>query len=132
MIDNIPAETIREICLNDLHHYEMQQSRIIKVWDSAGGYAPTIGILAAVMGLMHVMEKLTDPTMIGGGIAIAFVATLYGVGLANLVFIPIAHKLKNILEAEVTRSEMLIESLTSIAAGEHTVIVNERLLAYLE
>ena len=80
---------------------------------------------------MHVMEKLTDPTMIGGGIAVAFVATLYGVGLANLVFIPVANKLKGILESEINRSEMLIESLTSIAAGEHTVIVNERLLAYL-
>ena len=69
--------------------------------------------------------------MIGGGIAVAFVATLYGVGLANLVFIPVANKLKGILESEINRSEMLIESLTSIAAGEHTVIVNERLLAYL-
>lgn len=131
IIDGIPPEAIREICTNDLHQYERNQRNAIKVWDSAGGYSPTIGILAAVMGLMHVMEKLTDPSSIGGGIAVAFVATIYGVGLANLFFIPVANKLKAITQSEVAKYEMLIDSLTSIAAGENTVIVQERLAAFL-
>jgi len=130
LMDGFPAETIREICLNDLHEYEIRQRNAIKIWDSAGGYAPTIGILAAVMGLMHVMEKLTDPSLIGAGIAVAFVATIYGVGLANLFFIPVATKLKAYTQAEVRKYEMVIESISRIAAGENTVIVQERLASY--
>jgi len=130
LMDGFPAETIREICLNDLHEYEIRQRNAIKIWDSAGGYAPTIGILAAVMGLMHVMEKLTDPSLIGAGIAVAFVATIYGVGLANLFFIPVATKLKAHTQAEVRKYEMVIESISRIAAGENTVIVQERLASY--
>ena len=129
-MDGFPPETIREICLNDLHEYEIRQRNAIKIWDSAGGYAPTIGILAAVMGLMHVMEKLTDPSLIGAGIAVAFVATIYGVGLANLFFIPVATKLKAHTQAEVRKYEMVIESISRIAAGENTVIVQERLASY--
>jgi len=130
LMDGFPPETIREICLNDLHEYEIRQRNAIKIWDSAGGYAPTIGILAAVMGLMHVMEKLTDPSLIGAGIAVAFVATIYGVGLANLFFIPVATKLKAHTQAEVRKYEMVIESISRIAAGENTVIVQERLASY--
>jgi chemotaxis protein MotA len=130
LMDGFPAETIREICLNDLHEYEIRQRNAIKIWDSAGGYSPTIGILAAVMGLMHVMEKLTDPSLIGAGIAVAFVATIYGVGLANLFFIPVATKLKAHTQAEIRKYEMIIESLSHIAAGENTVIVQERLASY--
>ena len=65
-----------------------------KVWESAGGFAPTVGILGAVLGLIHVMENLSDPSKLGPGIAVAFVATVYGVGLSNLVFLPVATKLK--------------------------------------
>jgi chemotaxis protein MotA len=130
IIDGIPAEAIEQICNNDLHQYEIKQRDAIKVWDSAGGYSPTIGILAAVMGLMHVMEKLTDPSSVGSGIAVAFVATIYGVGMANLLFIPVSNKLKAITQTEVARREMIIEALTSIAAGEHTVVIEERLSAY--
>lgn len=130
LTDGFPAETIREICLNDLHEYEIRQRNAIKIWDSAGGYAPTIGILAAVMGLMHVMEKLTDPSLIGAGIAVAFVATIYGVGLANLFFIPVATKLKAHTQAEIRKYEMVIDAISHIAAGENTVIVQERLASY--
>jgi chemotaxis protein MotA len=130
LIDGIPGEVIHQICSNDLHQYEVRQRDAIKVWDSAGGYSPTIGILAAVMGLMHVMEKLTDPSSVGSGIAVAFVATIYGVGMANLIFIPVSNKLKAITQTEVAKREMIIEALTSIATGEHTVIIEERLSAY--
>ncbi|MBU3545125.1 flagellar motor protein [Polynucleobacter sp. MWH-Mekk-B1] len=131
VIDGIAPQTIRDICENELHQYEVNQRSAIKVWDSAGSYAPTIGILAAVIGLIHVMENLADPAMLGSGIAVAFVATIYGVGLANLVFIPIANKLKGITQTEVSRYEMIIDSLSSIANGEHTIIIDERLSGYL-
>jgi chemotaxis protein MotA len=116
--------------MSDLHLYESKQRSAIKVWDSAGGYSPTIGILAAVMGLMHVMEKLADPSLLGSGIAVAFVATIYGVGLANLFFIPIANKLKTLTQSEIEQREVLIEALVSIAEGEHTLIIEDRLNAY--
>jgi chemotaxis protein MotA len=130
-IDGAPPQTIKEIGSNDIYQYELNERNAIKIWDSAGGYAPTIGILAAVMGLIHVMENLSDPNLLGSGIAIAFVSTIYGVGLANLVFIPIANKLKTLLQLEVSKYEMLVESLASIAYGEHTKVIEDRLSGYL-
>ncbi|HSH71429.1 MAG TPA: flagellar motor protein [Methylophilaceae bacterium] len=131
MIDGTPPEKIREICAIDMYFYEMQQRNAAKIWDAAGGYAPTIGILGAVLGLIHVMENLSDPSRLGGGIAVAFVATIYGVGLANLVFLPIAGKLKGLIQHEVMRREMLLNAWVSIASGDHPRIVEERLIAYL-
>ena len=132
MIDGTPPEKIREICAIDLYFYEMEQRNGIKIWDAAGGYAPTVGILGAVLGLIHVMENLSDPSRLGGGIAVAFVATIYGVGLANLVFLPVANKLKSNLQHEVMRREMLLNAWVSIASGDHPRIVEERLYAYLK
>lgn len=131
VIDGAPPQTIKEVGANDIYQYELNERNAIKIWDSAGGYSPTIGILAAVMGLIHVMENLSDPTMLGSGIAIAFVSTIYGVGLANLFFIPVANKLKTLLQLEVSKYEMLVESLASIAYGEHTKVIEDRLSGYL-
>ncbi|QWD32938.1 flagellar motor protein [Polynucleobacter paneuropaeus] len=131
VIDAAPPQTIKEVGANDIYQYELNERNAIKIWDSAGGYAPTIGILAAVMGLIHVMENLSDPTLLGSGIAIAFVSTIYGVGLANLFFIPVANKLKTLLQLEVSKYEMLVESLASIAYGEHTKVIEDRLSGYL-
>lgn len=131
MIDGTPPNKIREICAIDLEYYEITQRNAIKIWDAAGGYAPTVGILGAVLGLIHVMENLSDPHLLGSGIAVAFVATIYGVGLANLVFLPVANKLRAILQIETTRREMLLASVVSIASGEHPQVIEERLLSYL-
>jgi chemotaxis protein MotA len=131
VIDGAPPQTIKEVGANDIYQYELNERNAIKIWDSAGGYSPTIGILAAVMGLIHVMENLSDPTLLGSGIAIAFVSTIYGVGLANLFFIPVANKLKTLLQLEVSKYEMLVESLASIAYGEHTKVIEDRLSGYL-
>lgn len=131
MIDGTPPEKIREIIAIDMHFYEVQQRDAAKVWSSAGGYAPTIGILGAVLGLIHVMENLSDPSKLGSGIAVAFVATIYGVGLANLIFLPIANKLKAHIQHEMMRREMLLNAWVSIASGDHPRIIEERLLAYL-
>lgn len=131
MIDGTPPEKIREICAIDMHYYEVQQRNAVKIWNAAGGYAPTVGILGAVLGLIHVMENLSDPSKLGSGIAVAFVATIYGVGLANLVFLPISNKLRAIIQHEMMRREMLLNAWVSIASGDHPRIVEERLLAYL-
>jgi chemotaxis protein MotA len=131
VVDGATPNTIREIGVIELNQYELSQRNAIKVWDSAGGYSPTIGILAAVIGLIHVMENLSDPSLIGSGIAIAFVSTIYGVGLANLIFIPIANKLKTILQDELASYEMLIDGLAGIANGDHTIVLEDRVSSYL-
>ena len=95
LVDGNEPEVIRdclEVELNTQEHMDFQAS---KVYEAMGGYSPTIGIIGAVMGLIHVMQNLSDPSMLGSGIATAFVATIYGVGLANLFFLPIANKLKS-------------------------------------
>lgn len=131
LIDGADPLTLRDILERDIQTYEEEQRAAIKVWDSAGGYAPTIGILGAVLGLIHVMENLTDPSRLGAGIAVAFVATLYGVGSANLVFLPIANKLESVVAREVRRREMLIDGLMSVANGENPRIVQGKLEGYL-
>ncbi|KRB93347.1 flagellar motor protein [Noviherbaspirillum sp. Root189] len=130
IIDGIDPYKIREILDVDISTYERRERQAVKVWEAAGGYAPTIGILGAVLGLIHVMENLTEPSKLGGGIAIAFVATIYGVGLANLIFLPIANKLKTIVTDEVRRREMLTDVFCSVANGDNARIVEERMLAY--
>jgi len=131
MIDGIAPEKIREIVSIDIYFYENNMRNAAKIWEAAGGYAPTIGILGAVLGLIHVMENLSDPTKLGSGIAVAFVATIYGVGLANIVFLPIANKLKSIIQLEGIRREMLLNAFVSIVNGDHPRVVEERLQAYL-
>jgi chemotaxis protein MotA len=95
-----------------------------------GGYAPTVGILGAVLGLIHVMENLNDPSKLGGGIATAFVATVYGVGSANLLFLPIANKIKRKLALEKERRVLIAEAALSIQAGLNPRVLREKLLAY--
>ena len=131
MIDGTPPDKIREICALDMHYYENQQRNASRIWSAAGGYAPTVGILGAVLGLIHVMENLSDPSRLGGGIAVAFVATIYGVGLANLIFLPVSNKLRAQIQHEMMRREMLLNAWVSIASGDHPRIVEERLLTYL-
>ena len=131
MIDGTPPEKIRQVIAIDMHFFEIQERNAAKIWSAAGGYAPTVGILGAVLGLIHVMENLSDPSRLGSGIAVAFVATIYGVGLANLVFLPISNKLKGLIQHEMMRREMLLNAWVSIASGDHPRVVEERLLAYL-
>ena len=111
--------------------YEEYHRQAARIWEAAGGYAPTIGILGAVLGLIHVMENLSDPARLGGGIAVAFVATIYGVGLANLVFLPIANKLKVLIARQVLAREILVDGLVSIASGENPRMIENRLAGYV-
>lgn len=127
VIDGIDPIRLKDILDVDISLYEMEERQAAKIWEAAGGYSPTIGILGAVLGLIHVMENLTDPSKLGGGIAVAFVATIYGVGMANLLFLPISNKLKEIISREVTRREMLSDIFYSIALGDSPRVVEERL-----
>lgn len=131
LVDGAEPEKIREALEVEIDTYEQHQRQAAKVWESAGGYAPTIGIIGAVMGLIHVMENLSDPSKLGGGIAVAFVATIYGVGSANLLFLPVANKLKAIIGNQVTIREMLIEGLGSIANGENPRVIETKLQGYI-
>ena len=123
-------ERLREVMEVDINAYEADLVRSAKVWEAAGGYAPTIGIIGAVMGLIQVMENLSDPSKLGAGIAVAFVATIYGVGLANLVFLPAAKKLLVNVSRLVTLREMYVDGLTGIANGDNPRIIELRLKGY--
>ncbi len=131
LVDGAEPERIRELLEVDVDTYEEELRQSAKVWESAGGYSPTIGILGAVMGLIHVMENLSDPTKLGPGIAVAFVATIYGVGLANLIYLPIAGKLKYYISRMVAAREMMIDGLVGIAVGDNPRIIESRLKGYL-
>lgn len=131
LVDGADPERIRELLEVDINTFEDEWRQSAKIWDSAGGYSPTIGIIGAVMGLIHVMENLSDPTKLGAGIAVAFVATIYGVGLANLVFLPIAGKLKYYITRMVASKEMMIDGLVGIALGDNPRIIEGRLRGYL-
>ncbi len=131
LVDGAEPEVLRETLELELASYEHHHHEAAKVWQAAGGYAPTIGIIGAVMGLIHVMENLSDPSKLGAGIAVAFVATIYGVGSANLIFLPIANKLKALVNKQVKIKEMYIEGLVAIANGENPRMVEAKLQGYL-
>ncbi len=131
LVDGSEPEVIRttlEVELEAIEHRDLQAA---KIFEAAGGYSPTIGIIGAILGLIHVMENLTDPSKLGEGIAVAFVATIYGVGLANLFFLPVAGKLRTVVERQVRMKEILIEGVIAIAEGENPRNIETRLQGYL-
>ena len=111
--------------------FEESHNLAAKVWESFGGYSPTIGILGAVLGLIHVMENLADPSQLGSGIAVAFVATVYGVGFANMIFLPFGGKIKMKTKEVVLARLMVIEGLVALAGGENPRMIEDKLSAYL-
>ena len=131
LVDGSEPENIRGIMEVDLETKEHQATQSAKVYEAAGGYTPTVGILGAVMGLIHVMNNLADPTKLGSGIAVAFVATIYGVGLANLFLLPMANKLKSIIHQQTQFRAMIIEGVISIAEGENPRNIETKLQGYL-
>ncbi|MFZ2161821.1 MAG: flagellar motor protein [Sideroxyarcus sp.] len=132
LVDGNSAEKIREVMDIDLQTYETLRWQAARVWESAAGYAPTIGILGAVLGLVHVMQSLAEPAKLGAGIAVAFIATIYGVGSANLIFLPIAGKLKILIAREVNMREMLIDGLCMVANAENPRFIENKLRGYIE
>jgi len=131
LVDGSEPESIRSILEVDINSHEETYMDAARVYEAMGGYAPTIGIIAAVMGLIHVMNNLADPSELGSGIAVAFVATIYGVGLANLFFLPISNKLKSLINTQSRYNEMLIDGISSIAEGENPRNIETKLQGYL-
>ncbi|MBI5920405.1 MAG: flagellar motor protein [Betaproteobacteria bacterium] len=131
LVDGIEPDRLRDLLEIETDAYEAQLKLSAKVWESAGGYSPTIGILGAVMGLIQVMENLSDPSKLGSGIAVAFVATIYGVGLANLVFLPIAKKLLANINHLVVLRLMFIDGMIGIANGDNPRVIESRMEGYV-
>jgi chemotaxis protein MotA len=130
-VDGIEPKTLRETMEVEISNLEEEGEHPVKFWEAAGGYSPTVGILGAVLGLIHVMENLTDPSKLGGGIAVAFVATVYGVGLANLVYLPLSGKLKLRHRTEMISKEIILVGVISILEGENPRLIEEKLKSFL-
>ncbi len=132
IVDGIESRTLREILEIDMDNEEERGESAAKFYEAAGAYAPTIGILGAVLGLIHVMENLAEPDKLGEGIAVAFVATVYGVGTANLLWLPIGGKIKLKVKKETTLRELIVEGCVSIAEGENPQHIRGKLEGFLE
>ncbi|HUK02329.1 MAG TPA: flagellar motor protein [Steroidobacteraceae bacterium] len=131
VVDGSEPDTIRSVMEVELDTREHADTLGAKVFEGMGIYSPTLGIIGAVLGLMAVMQNLADPSKLGHGIAAAFTATVYGIGLANLFFLPIAAKLKVAIQAQSQVREMVIEGMLSIAQGENPRAIESKLQGYL-
>jgi len=127
VIDGEEPDRIREILDIELQYSEEYAEASAGLFDSAGGYSPTIGILGAVLGLIQVMENLAEPDKLGAGIAVAFVATVYGVGAANLLWLPLAEKIKKRVREESIVKELMIEGFIGLSTGENPRRLREKL-----
>ncbi|HHL3491818.1 TPA: flagellar motor protein [Legionella pneumophila] len=130
LVTGVDKLTIRQVLESEIDRTEHQDLHAAHVFESMGGYSPTIGILGAVLGLIQVMRNLADPSQLGLGIAVAFVATIYGVGLANLIFLPVANKLKSCISHRVHFDEMVVEGLVAMASGESPNMLQLKLNNY--
>ena len=130
-IDGSSAEAIREAVEVDMHISEEDDKAGMKFWETWGALAPTVGVLGAVLGLMHVMSVLSQPELIGPGIAVAFVATVYGVGFANIVCLPMSFKLKRHIEHDQLLKNMVLEGVVGIQSGIAPGALRSKLKVYL-
>lgn len=131
VIDGTDPEITRNILESNIAVLENRHKVGIGFFDAAGGYSPTLGIIGTVMGLVHVLGNLSDPESLSKSIAGAFIATLYGVCLANLFYLPIATKLKIKNQMEVQTMEMILDGIISIQSGENPTILKEKLKTHL-
>ncbi|HEU0097080.1 MAG TPA: flagellar motor protein [Rhizomicrobium sp.] len=131
LVDGVEPETMRHMLEIEVDNQERQDMAAAKVFESMGIYAPTLGIIGAVLGLMAVMKNLADPSKLGHGIAAAFTATIYGIASANLLFLPVAAKLKSVIHRSSNEREMIIEGLIAIAQGENPRTIESKLAGYL-
>ncbi|MHB1650920.1 MAG: flagellar motor protein [Desulfitobacteriaceae bacterium] len=131
VIDGTDPDVTREILESNIAVMEKRHKVGISIFEAAGGYSPTMGIIGTVMGLVHVLGNLADPASLSGSIASAFIATLYGVSFANLVWLPIGTKLKQKDKVEVAAMEMVLDGILSIQAGENPSILKEKLKTHI-
>ncbi len=131
LVDGNDPEAIRGALYVELDVTIKELLSASKVYESLGGYSPTIGIVGAVLGLIHVMGNLSNPELLGAGIATAFIATIYGIGFANLLFLPIYHKLRAIVAQKSQYMEMILEGIACIAEGENPRVIETKLEGYI-
>lgn len=132
VVDGVEPEMIRDIGETEIDAEEEELMAGVKVWTDAGGFSPTIGIIGAVLGLIQVMGNLTDTSKLGAGIAVAFVATVYGVTFANLVFLPVSNKLKKRVQKRVRERLVLLEGALLVGGTLSPIIIQQKLQAALE
>lgn len=130
-IDGTDPELVREIMQTDIQFLGARHHEGANLFGTMGGFAPTLGVIGTVSGLVHMLANLSDPGSMGPSIAAAFIATLYGVCSANLLFLPLGNKLKAISHEEVMVREIMMEGILAIQAGDNPRIVEEKLKAFL-
>ena len=130
LIDGVDASSIRKTMEIELSILEDADLKAASFFEFMGGYAPTIGIIGAILGLINILGNLEDPSELGKGIAISFIATLYGVALANLLLLPIANKLKLYINYWARHREMVIDGIVCIAIGESPLVIEAKLRTY--
>jgi len=131
VVDGTPSEMVREIMETEIVALQERHKVGQNIFTTMGGFSPTLGIIGTVMGLIHMLSSLNQPGKMGPAIAAAFVATLYGVAFANLIFLPIGTKLKSRTAEEIIAYDMVIEGILSIQAGDNPRMVESKMLAYL-
>ena len=131
-VDGSEPRELRETMEVELQYMEERGEQIPKIFEAAGGYAPTIGIIGAVLGLIQVMQHLDNIEEVGHGIAVAFVATIYGVGLANILFLPAANKLKLKIRKRMIIKEMMLEGTLGILEGQNPRMIEGKLASFLD
>lgn len=132
VVDGVDIETLKSVFTTEAHLEEKRMLNAARIWMDAGSFAPTIGIIGAVLGLIHVMANLTDTSSLGKGIATAFVATVYGVGSANLIFIPIAQRLQRMIKLQTQNKMLVIEGAVGILSGMNPFLLQEKLKAFTD
>ncbi len=131
VVDGVEPDAIRQMLEIELQGQSDRDMSAAKVFEGMGIYSPTLGIIGAVLGLMAVMKNLADPSKLGPGIAAAFTATIYGIGAANLMLLPMAAKLKGLVNHQAQEREMIVEGLIAIAQGENPRNIEARLNGFV-
>ncbi len=131
VVDGNEPEVILQVLENEIDGASGRAAADRAIFEKAGGFAPTMGILGTVLGLVHVLQNLDQPSTLGPAISGAFIATLYGVASANVVFLPVASKLQSIADAETSLRELTIEGLLAIQAGDNPRVVGDKLDAFV-
>ncbi len=131
VVDGSDPDTVAEVLELEIESMQKRHRQGQNTFKGAGGFAPTLGVLGTVMGLLHALSILDQPELLGPAIAGAFMATLYGVGAANIVILPVENRLKQLTEAEVTSRQMVIEGLLAVQSGDNPRMVAEKLLAFV-
>ncbi|UHA71639.1 flagellar motor protein [Paenibacillus sp. 481] len=131
VVDGTDPELVKQMLDLEMDAIEQKHDSYAKIFEAAGGYSPTMGIIGTVMGLIHVLSNLSDPSSLGPSIAVAFTATLYGVAAANIIYLPIATKIKTRSEEELRIMEMIQYGVLAVQAGENPQILRKKLSSFL-